>query len=64
MEEGNDKDYKFEQVNQDMFQFGKDVETLCLKMFIKGLTSDLNNSEACKKNKSKKALKVIKGNVF
>jgi len=36
-------------------KFGKDVETLCLKMFIKGLTSDLNNSEACKKNKSKKA---------
>ena len=31
------------------------METLCLKMFIKGLTSDLNQSEACKKNKSKKA---------
>merc|ERR1712130_144775 len=36
-------------------KFGKDVETLCLKMFIKGLTSDLNNSEACKKNKTKNA---------
>jgi len=36
-------------------KYGKDVETLCLKMFIKGLTSDLNQSEACKKNKSKKA---------
>jgi len=36
-------------------KFGKDVETLCLKMFIKGLTSDLNNSEASKKNKSKNA---------
>eukprot|EP00092_Neocalanus_flemingeri_P016179 GFUD01017511.1.p1 GENE.GFUD01017511.1~~GFUD01017511.1.p1 ORF type:complete len:1648 (+),score=501.50 GFUD01017511.1:169-5112(+) len=36
-------------------KFGKEVETLCLRMFIKGLTSDLNNTEASKKNKSKKA---------
>ena len=36
------------------FQFGQKVETSCLRMFIKGLTSDINRLEAFKKNKSQK----------
>ena len=36
-------------------QFGKEVETMTLKMFIKGLNNDINNLEAHKKNKTKKA---------
>ena len=33
-------------------QLGKDVEFLCLKMFVKGLTNDLNAQEAAKKDKT------------
>ena len=36
-------------------KFGKEVETLTLKIFIKALNSDINKLETLKKNKSKKA---------
>ena len=37
------------------FQFGSSVQTLSLKMMIKGLTSDINRCEAHKKNRSKRS---------
>jgi len=55
MQSANQTSFLYTMAIQLWRKFGKEVETLCLKMFIKGLTSDLNNSEACKKNKSKKA---------
>jgi hypothetical protein len=35
-------------------QFGKEVEERCLRMFIRGLTSDINAQEAAKKTKQLK----------
>jgi hypothetical protein len=46
--------HTFTMAFKSFFQFGKEVEERCLKMFIRGLTSDMNAQEASKKTKQLK----------